>query len=93
MMALHGLRILGDLAFYYAFAGFFAASFGGCPTVWVLLWPACAQAVRSCPPKATVLPPVQKQISRSKRRRRQRSTASICGTMQSCTMSTMTAVW
>ena len=39
MIALHGLRILGDLAFYYAFAGFFAAGCGGHPTVWVLLWP------------------------------------------------------
>ena len=33
MIALHGLRILGDLAFYYAFAGFFAAGCGGHPTV------------------------------------------------------------
>ena len=39
MIALHGLRILGDLAFYYAFAGFFAAGFGGHPTIWALLWP------------------------------------------------------
>ena len=31
MMFLHTLRLAGDLSFYYAFAGFFAASFGGTP--------------------------------------------------------------
>lgn len=44
MMFLHTLRLAGDLSFYYAFAGFFAASFGGdthaagaglaCPLLW-----------------------------------------------------------
>ena len=48
MIALHGLRILGDLAFYYAFAGFFAAGFGGHPTIWVLLWPAVCFAAATC---------------------------------------------
>lgn len=48
MTALHGLRILGDLAFYYAFAGFFAAGFGGHPTIWVLLWPAVCFAAATC---------------------------------------------
>ena len=48
MIALHGLRILGDLAFYYAFAGFFAAGFGGHPTIWVLLWPAVCFAAADC---------------------------------------------
>ena len=48
MIALHGLRILGDLAFYYAFAGFFAAGFGGHPTIWVLLWPAVCFAAAAC---------------------------------------------
>ena len=40
MMLLHGLRLAGDLGFYYAFAGFFAACFGGHPGPLVLLWPA-----------------------------------------------------
>lgn len=48
MIALHGLRILGDLAFYYAFAGFFAAGFGGHPTIWALLWPAVCFAAAAC---------------------------------------------
>lgn len=48
MIALHGLRILGDLAFYYAFAGFFTAGFGGHPTIWVLLWPAVCFAAAAC---------------------------------------------
>ena len=48
MIALHGLRILGDLAFYYAFAGFFAAGFGGHPTIWALLWPAVCFAAATC---------------------------------------------
>ena len=47
MMALHGLRILGDLAFYYAFAGFFAVQLGGHPTPLVLLWPAICFAAAS----------------------------------------------
>ena len=40
MMFLHTLRLAGDLSFYYAFAGFFAASFGGTPMPLVLVWPA-----------------------------------------------------
>lgn len=40
MIFLHALRLAGDLGFYYAFAGFFAARFGGHPTPLVLVWPA-----------------------------------------------------
>ncbi len=40
MMILHSLRLAGDLGFYYAFAGFFAACWGGHPAPLVLLWPA-----------------------------------------------------
>ena len=39
MMILHSLRLAGDLGFYYAFAGFFAACWGGHPVPLVLLWP------------------------------------------------------
>ena len=55
MMALHGLRMLGDLAFYYAFAGFFAVQFGGQPGPLVLLWPVACFAAASCFQKNRVL--------------------------------------
>ena len=44
MMFLHTLRLAGDLSFYYAFAGFFAASFGGTPMPLVLIWPEIGRA-------------------------------------------------
>ena len=57
MMFLHTLRLAGDLSFYYAFAGFFAASFGGTP--WsglpsALVWP---PALRAAAPSAPLLQP------------------------------------
>ena len=56
MMFLHTLRLAGDLSFYYAFAGFFAASFGGCwsglPSA--LVWP---PALRAAVPSAPLLRP------------------------------------
>lgn len=55
MMALHGLRMLGDLAFYYAFAGFFAVQYGGQPGPLVLLWPAACFAAASYFQKNRVL--------------------------------------
>lgn len=48
MMFLHTLRLAGDLSFYYAFAGFFAASFGGTPMPLVLVWPALCFGLASC---------------------------------------------
>ena len=48
MMFLHTLRLAGDLNFYYAFAGFFAASFGGTPMPLVLVWPALCFGLASC---------------------------------------------
>ena len=48
MMFLHTLRLAGDLSFYYAFAGFFAASFGGTPMLLVLVWPALCFGLASC---------------------------------------------
>lgn len=39
MMLLHGLRLAADLAFYYAFAGYFSASSGGAPTILSLILP------------------------------------------------------
>ena len=48
MMFLHTLRLAGDLSFYYAFAGFFAASFGGAPMPLVLVWPALCFGLASC---------------------------------------------
>lgn len=48
MMFLHTLRLAGDLGFYYAFAGFFAASFGGTPMPLVLVWPALCFGLASC---------------------------------------------
>ena len=48
MMFLHTLRLAGDLSFYYAFAGFFAASFGGTPIPLVLVWPALCFGLASC---------------------------------------------
>lgn len=48
MMLYHALRLAGDLGFYYAFAGFFAACLGGHPTVLVLLWPALCFGAASC---------------------------------------------
>ena len=48
MMFLHTLRLAGDLSFYYAFAGFFAASFGGTPMSLVLVWPALCFGLASC---------------------------------------------
>ena len=48
MMFLHTLRLAGDLSFYYAFAGFFAASFGGTPMPLVLVWPALSFGPASC---------------------------------------------
>lgn len=48
MMFLHTLRLAGDLSFYYAFAGFFAASFGGTPMPLVLVWPAFCFGLASC---------------------------------------------
>ena len=45
MMFLHTLRLAGDLSFYYAFAGFFAASFGGTPMPLALVWPAALKWV------------------------------------------------
>lgn len=53
MMFLHTLRLAGDLSFYYAFAGFFAASFGGTPMPLVLVWPALCFGL----PSALVWPP------------------------------------
>ena len=52
MMFLHTLRLAGDLSFYYAFAGFFAASFGGTPMPLVLVWP---PALRAAVPSAPLL--------------------------------------
>ena len=48
MMFLHTLRLAGDLSFYYAFAGFFVASFGGTPMPLVLVWPALCFGLASC---------------------------------------------
>ena len=48
MMFLHTLRLAGDLSFYYAFAGFFAASFGGTPMPLVLVWSALCFGLASC---------------------------------------------
>lgn len=47
MMLLQGLRLFSLLAFYDAFAGFFAFCFGGSGSVWVLLWPAVCFAAAS----------------------------------------------
>ena len=61
MMFLHTLRLAGDLSFYYAFAGFFAASFGGTPMPLVLVWPPSAlvwpPALRAAVPSAPLLRP------------------------------------
>lgn len=60
MMFLHTLRLAGDLSFYYAFAGFFAASFGGTPMPLVLVWPALwvwPPALRAAAPSAPLLRP------------------------------------
>ena len=61
MMFLHTLRLAGDLSFYYAFAGFFAASFGGTPMPLVLVWPALClvwpPALRATVPSAPLLRP------------------------------------
>lgn len=61
MMFLHTLRLAGDLSFYYAFAGFFAASFVGHPCRWcwsglpsALVWP---PALRAAAPSAPLLRP------------------------------------
>ena len=47
MMLLQGLRLFSLLAFYDAFAGFFAFCFGASGSVWGLLWPAVCFAAAS----------------------------------------------
>ena len=45
---LHGLRMMGDLLIYSAFAAFFAACLGGTPAAQILLLPALCYGVSAC---------------------------------------------
>ena len=47
LMFLHGLRLAADLAFYYAFAGYFLACFGGAPNILSLILPSVCFALAS----------------------------------------------